>query len=442
MRLILLTLSLLLSFQSFATPANITSYTLKNGLKIIVKPDNRAPVVVSMVWYKVGSADEPGGITGISHVLEHMMFKGTKTFGPGHFSKKIASIGGKENAFTNRDYTAYFEILRADQLAVSFELEADRMHNLKLLKEEFDKEIKVVREERRMRTDDNPHALTRERFAAAAHLAAPYQHPVVGWMNDLHQMTIQDLSIWYKRWYTPSNATLVVVGAVKPAAVLALAKRYFGPIPKGQVEARKIQREPRPLGTRQLTVHAPAKLPLLIMGYSVPSLKSSEKPWKAFALEVLVGILDGGESARLPNALIRNTSVASSADTYYDLYARFDNQLSFYAVPSKGHSIAELQSALLKEIGRLQATPVSSQELRRIKNQVIAAKVFQQDSLFGQAMEIGQLETAGLGFELGENYVSHIEAVTPKQIQAVAKEFLTAKRLTLATLKPTSGSKP
>ena len=214
----------------------VHEYQLANGLKILVKEDHRAPVVVSQIWYKVGSSYEHSGSTGVAHVLEHMMFKGTKKHGPNEFSKIISANGGRENAFTGQDYTAYFQQLEKSRLPISFELEADRMANLNLRAEDFEKEVKVVMEERRMRTEDNPQALTYEQFAATAFVSSPYHHPIIGWMDDLEHMDVNDMRSWYKHWYAPNNATLVVAGDVDPDAVFELAKKYFGDSnPLGQV---------------------------------------------------------------------------------------------------------------------------------------------------------------------------------------------------------------
>ena len=226
----------------------VHEFLLDNGLKVIVKEDHRAPIVVSQVWYKVGSSYEPAGATGVSHVLEHMMFKGTRDHPPGEFSKIIAANGGRENAFTGRDYTAYFQTLSKDRLEISFELEADRMRNLTLGQKEFEKEIEVVKEERRLRTEDKPTSLTYEQLSAVAYRNLPYANPVIGWMSDLENMTVEDLQHWYRLWYAPNNATLVVVGDVDPKQVLELAKRHFGPLKPEKIPTQKPRVEPPPAG--------------------------------------------------------------------------------------------------------------------------------------------------------------------------------------------------
>lgn len=435
MRLALLLFCAALS--SYAA-GNVHQYTLDNGLKIVVKEDHRAPVAVTMIWYNIGSADEPGGITGVSHALEHIMFKGTEKYPLGTFSKTIANVGGEENAFTNYDYTAYFEKIAASQLPTTFELEADRMQNLLLDEDEFAKEMKVIQEERRLRTDDNPQALTFERYLAAAHLTDPYHHPVIGWMSDIKQMNIEDLKSWYQNFYAPNNATLVVVGDVNADKVHELAKLYFGQIPRRPDFIRKPQQEPPALGTKSVEIHAPAKLPMLMFGYSVPSVKTAENDWEPYALEVIAAILDAGESARFARNLVRGSHVASNVDVYYDLYTRYQTQFTLFGIPTQSHSIAELKAGVLKELQRLQKEPVSAQELQRVKTQIIAQKTFEKDSIFGQAMEIGVLETIGLGWKTADAYTDKINSITPQQIQDAAKKYFRAESMTEAQLFPVS----
>ena len=348
-------LAFLLFFATLSCYAagNVQRYTLDNGLKIIVKEDHRAPVAVSMVWYNIGSADELSGLTGVSHVLEHMMFKGTPKFGLGVFSKTIASLGGQDNAFTNYDYTAYFEKIAASELPVALEMEADRMQNLLLNPDEFSKEIKVVQEERRMRTDNSPEGLTIERYLATSHLIEPYHHPVIGWMNDLKNMRMEDVLSWYRNFYAPNNATLVVVGDVNPDKVYELAKLYFGNIEKKPQYTRKNQTEPPTLGAKTVKVNAVAKVPMLMIGYPVPSVSTAKIAYEPYALEVIGSILDAGESGRLTSHLVRGSQIAGSVRVYYDLYMRYQTEFSLLATPSQSHTIAELINSLIKEINRL-----------------------------------------------------------------------------------------
>lgn len=423
--------------------AQVHEFKLDNGLKILVREDHRAPIVVSMLWYNVGSADEPGGITGVSHALEHLMFKGTKKYPLGVFSKTIADLGGQENAFTNTDYTTYFEKLAAKDLAVSFELEADRMQQLHIDPTEFKKEMKVIQEERRLRTDDNPQALTFERFLATAHLAAPYHHPVIGWMSDLQQMQPEDAQSWYQQYYAPNNATLVVVGDVNVLNVRNLAQKYFGKLIPHPQKIRKSQTEPPKYGKKKVEVHAPAQVPAIIMGYTVPSAKtaSEKNNFEPYALEIIAGILDAGDSSRFNDRLIHGKHIASSIAVQYSLYARFQTQFILYGTPNQSHTIDDLRQVLLTELKRLKTEPVTEQELARVRNQIIAEKTFERDSIFSQAMEMGLLETVGLGWKTSELYIDQLNRITPEQIQKTANRYFKDNNLTEALLIPSeSGS--
>ncbi len=416
--------------------AQVHEFKLDNGLKILVKEDHRAPVVVSQIWYKVGSSYEYDGITGVSHVLEHMMFKGTKKHGPGEFSRIIAENGGEENAFTGRDYTAYFQQLEKSRLEVSFEMEADRMRNLLLPEEEFAKEVKVVMEERRMRTDDKPESLTYELLNAAAFVNSPYHHPIIGWMQDLESLETADLTSWYQRWYAPNNATLVVVGDVDPQQVYELAKKHFGPLKPSDLKPPKPRVEGRQRGLRKTTLRAPAKLPYLIMGFKVPVLKTAQEEWEPYALEVLAGVLDGGNSARLAKNLVRKQQLAASAGAGYNLYSMRQDLFLLDGTPAQGHTTAELEKALRDEIERLKTEPVSEQELARIKAQVVAGKTYEKDSPFYQAMQMGTLETVGLGWQRMDEYSDRVLAITAEQLQEVARKYLVDDHLTIAELEP------
>ena len=426
---------LILLIPTFAM-ANVSEYKLDNGLKLIVKEDHRAPVVVSQVWYKVGSSYEPNGITGISHQLEHMMFKGTKNLKPNEFSHIIAANGGSENAFTGQDYTTYFQTLGKDKLEVSFHLEADRMRNLLIKASELKKEKKVVAEERRMRTEDNPQALLNEAFNAAAFVNSPYHHPVIGWMTDIEHYTAKDVQQWYQKWYAPNNATVVVVGDVDPEAVYTLAKHYFGPLKAEKIAQVKPQIEIKQLGKRLVDVKAAAELPYFIMGWKVPVVKTAQQKWEPYALDVLSGILDGGDSARFSRDLIRGKQIATSVSTDYDLFSRLPDVFKISGTPVKGKSIKDVEQAVMTEINKLKTQLVSEEELKRIKTQVVANAVYQRDSVFYQAMQIGMLETIGLDWRLSDAYVANIQAVTAQQIQDVAKKYFVEQALTKATLIP------
>jgi zinc protease len=419
-----------------AAEPQVHEYQLDNGLKILVQEDHRAPAIVSQVWYKVGASNEYGGITGISHMLEHMMFKGTQKHPPGDFSRIIAANGGRENAFTGQDYTAYFQMLEKTRLPVSFELEADRMRNLKLIEVEFAKEHQVVLEERRLRTDDQPRSKMQEHFESVAYSNSPYKNPVVGWPDDVAGLTLDDLKRWYSLWYAPNNATLVVVGDVNPDEVFKQAKKFFGPLKKSVLPAPKLQGEVEQLGLRRLTVKVPAKLPNLVMGYKTHSLKTAADEAEAYALEVAAGILDGGNSARFSSRLVRGQQIAATAGAGYDLYSRLSNLFTLEGTPVQGKSVAELETALLNEVRRLREEPITAEELQRVKAQVSASHVYQLDSIMYQAMQIGTAETVGLGWKKVGEYVDKVNAVTAEQVQAVAQKYLVDDHLTIAHLEP------
>jgi len=431
----------LMSVYALPGHSEIVQTTLKNGLKIIVQEDHRAPVVVSQVWYRAGSVDELNGKTGVAHVLEHMMFKGTKAVPAGQFSRQIATAGGKENAFTSKDYTCYFQQLEKSKLPLSFKLEADRMANLQITDAEFAKEIEVVKEERRWRTEDKPQSRVNEQFESSLYRAHPYGRPVVGFMNDLENMTAEDAREWYRTWYAPNNATIVVVGDVKAQDVFKLAAQTFGKLAAKPLPARKPQVEPVQLGERRAIVKAPAKLPYFVMGFHAPALKNgqsyAEQDWEPFALEVLSSILSGNDASRLSQKLVREQAIALEIDTGYDSTNR--GQTSTFEVaasPSEGVSQEALQKAIWAQIDEIKTNGVTAAELHRVKAAVIAADVYKRDSMFYQAMQIGQLETLGYPLSLLQNNASRVQAVTSEQIQQVAKKYLIPEQMTLVSLDP------
>uniref|UniRef100_UPI0025DAC1B8 M16 family metallopeptidase n=1 Tax=Sulfurivirga sp. TaxID=2614236 RepID=UPI0025DAC1B8 len=296
---------------------------LDNGMTVLVKEDHRAPVVAHMVWYRVGGNFEPNGLTGISHMLEHMMFKGTDRLAPGEFSRRVSRMGGRENAFTSRDYTAYFQIVGRQHLAEVMALEADRMRHLKLREDEFQKERKVVAEERRWRVEDNPEARLSEQFNAAAFVNSPPHHPVIGWMTDIQHYTLDDLKAWYRRWYAPNNAILVVVGDVTPEEVMKLARKTYGKLKPEKIIPPKPQKEIAQQGERRITLKAAVEVPTLLMGFHVPTLATAENRKEAWALELASAILSGDASSRLSRELVRERRIAASASAGYDSTARW-----------------------------------------------------------------------------------------------------------------------
>ncbi|PIE00726.1 MAG: peptidase M16 [Thiothrix nivea] len=422
-----------------ATKVPVHAYELDNGLKVLVKQDKRAPIAVVQLWYKVGSSYEHSGITGVSHVLEHMMFKGTEKYPTGEFNRIIGENGAQDNAFTSQDYTVYYQILANDRIEVAMELESDRMRGLTLPAAEFKKELEVVKEERRWRTEDKPNALTREQFMATVFLNSPYGQPVIGWMTDLNQMQVEDLKAWYERWYAPNNATLVVVGDVEPDDIYRLAKKYYGDIKPSVIPALKPRRETPQQGKRHIIVKAPAEVPYVMMGFKTPAmvdLKGTDRDWEPYALEVLGSILDGGSSSRMSREMIRGKEIAASASAWYSGYGRLPNLFMLAGLPAKDVELQVVKEALLEQVERLKTELVTDKELARVKAQVIAGEVYELDDVQHQAILLGSLESVGLGHKTMDDYVAKILAVTPEQIQQVAQKYFVEDRLTIAELDP------
>lgn len=426
---------------SLPARANPWETTLPNGLKVVVKEDRRAPTVVHMVWYRVGSMDELTGTTGVAHALEHMMFKGTQTVGPGEFNRRVALIGGSDNAFTSRDYTAYFQRVPAAGLGEVMRLEADRMANLRITDEAFAKEIEVIKEERRLRTDDQPRAKVFETLMATVYQAHPYGRPNIGWMNDLDNMRAQDARDWYTRWYAPNNAILVVVGDVDHAAVFRQAAEIYGAVGARALPERKPLREPEQQGVRRVTVKAPAELPYLVMAWRAPALRSaaedSAEARSALALQVLSAVLDGYDGARLPRKLVKDSKSAVSVGAGYDPSSRGQQSLFILeGVPSQGTTVAELEQALRAELRRVADEGISERELSRVKAQLVAGKVFALDSQMGQAMQIGGLEVIAWSWRDEAILYERLRGVTAAEVQAAAHMLLSEDSLTVADLVP------
>ena len=415
---------------------NTFETTLANGMRVVVREDHRAPTAVQMVWYRVGSIDEHDGVTGVAHVTEHMMFKGTPRVGPGEFNRRVASVGGRDNAFTSTDYTAYFQQVPASQLKAVMVLEADRMRHLTLEPIGYSKEIQVIMEERRMRTDDQSSARVHEAMNAVAWQAHPYRRPVIGWMSDLEQMTVADVRDWYRRWYVPNNATLVVVGDVNHQQVFGWAKQTYGAIPARALPARKQYEEPVQTGQRQLEVKAPADLPLLVMGWKAPRLNDPRKDMDPYALEMLAQILDGHDAARLPTALVREQQVAVSIDTSYDSTNRGPSMFMVQASPRPGHTVEQLEQSIRGALAEVANKGVTDQELARARSQLRASEVYKKDSVMGQAMEIGMLETLGYGWQSSPLMLEKLNQVTTADVQRVAQSYFKDDQLTIARLVP------
>jgi zinc protease len=437
-------IALMLAAVPCLAAEDTAEHKLTNGLRIIVKTDRRAPVAVVMAWYRVGSIDEVNGATGVAHVLEHMMFKGTSTLQPGEYSRTIAAAGGRENAFTSNDFTGYFAMLQKSRLELALRLEADRMANLALSAEEFAKEIKVVMEERRWRTEDRPHSLVYEQLMATALTAHPYRNPIIGWMNDLENMRIEDARDFYRKWYAPNNAVLVIVGDVEPKEVFALAEKHFGAIPSRPLPARKPQDEPPQLGVKRVTVKAPAELPTVMMTFRAPSLRDPERDWEPYAMKMLAAVLSGSEAARLNRSLVREQRLASGADASYDGIARGPDFFYLSATPIPGKSAADVEQGLRREMARIIDEGVTEEELDRAKAQAIAAEVYQRDSMFFQARIIGVLEMTGLSHRSVDVQLKKLREVTSEQVREAARKYFREDALTIATLdpQPAKGGRP
>ncbi len=425
------------------TPAprpSVVQFTLANGLTVIVKPDRRAPTAVHMLWVRAGSIDEVDGTSGVAHVLEHMMFKGTRTLGVGEYSRRVAALGGRENAFTSRDYTGYFQQIPAGRLEDVIKLEADRFMHNQWADEEFRREIEVVKEERRLRTEDSPRALLYEQLNATTFVASPYRRPIVGWMNDLDAMTPDDVRDFYRRWYVPSNAAVVVAGDVDPAEVRRLAEKHYGAIPAGQTAQRKPREEPPQSGARRIEFKWPAEQAYVALSFRTPRLASLQPVPEhddALALVVLAAVLDGHAGARLNRALEQgNDRVADSASAWAGLWARGPQVFSLAGVPAPGKTPEQLEAALRAEVARVAREGVSEAELQRVKTQWVASEVYKLDSVMNQARELGVYWALGLPLDAGEQVITRLRAVTSAQVQSVAQRYFSDDQLTVAVLRP------
>lgn len=426
-----------ISWATGAQPADTHEYQLSNGLKLIVREDHRAPTVAHMVWYRAGSMDEVNGKTGVAHVLEHMMFKGTHKVKSGEFSRLVAAVGGRENAFTSRDYTAYFQQVEKSKLENVIKLEADRMSNLNFDDAEFFKEIQVVMEERRLRTEDNPSSLLNESLMATAYMSSPYRHPVIGWMNDLQNMKPVDARDWYRSWYAPNNATVVVAGDVDAKQILALVEKYYGAAATHELPVRKPQIEPPQKGIKQVQVKAPADNAQLAMAWKVPRLEPGKlDDVEPYALELLTAVLDGYDNARLNRTLVKQEKVVNDVGVGYDMVSRGPELFLIGATMAKGKTVDQAQGSIRKALEEVKQKGILESELKRIKVRILSDQIYKRDSIFGQAMEIGSTEMAGFSWKDINYMLEKMQTITPEQVQAVAKKYLVDEGLTIAILDP------
>ncbi|MEJ8824639.1 pitrilysin family protein [Variovorax humicola] len=412
-------------------------FTLANGMTLIVKPDRRAPTAVQMVWVRVGAMDEVDGTSGVAHALEHMMFKGTKDLKPGEFSRRVAALGGRENAFTTRDYTGYYQQIPMGKLEEVMKLESDRFAHNQWADDEFKREIEVVKEERRMRTEDQPRSLLGEQQNAAVFIASPYHRPVVGWMSDLDAMTPQDVRDFHQRWYVPANAALVVAGDVDVEQVRKLAEKYYGSIPARALPVRKPRIEPEQRGIRRVEFKAPAEQSYVSLVFRTPKLESLDGESDAWALVVLSAVLDGYAGARLDRALTQGPNrVADSAGSYAGFIGRGPQLFGLDGVPAAGKTPEQVEAALRAEVARVAKDGIGAAELARVKTQWVASETYKLDSVMAQARELGSNWIQGLPLDASMQMMSRLQAVTAEQVQAVAGKYFGDDQLTVAVLRP------
>jgi zinc protease len=436
----------LLSALWFAPPAlaqtapQVQQFKLDNGLTVIVKPDRRAPTAVHMLWVRAGAMDEVDGYSGVAHVLEHMMFKGTRNIKPGEFSRRVAALGGRENAFTNRDTTGYYQQIPAARLEEVMKLEADRFAHNQWPDDEFRREIEVVKEERRLRTEDSPRGRMWEALNAAVFEASPYRRPVVGWMSDLEAMTPQDVQEFYRQWYVPANAAVVVAGDVDPAQVRRLAEKYYGNVRARAMPARKPRTEPQQAGPRRIEYKAPADQAYVALAFKVPQLNSFDAGAEnddALALTVLAAVLDGYSGARLDRALTQGSDrVADSAGAGNGLWGRGPQLFTLDGVPASGKTPEQVEAALRAEVTKVARDGVSEAELNRVKTRWIAAEIYKLDSVMNQARELGGNWVQGLPLDAGERLIQRLRGITAGQVKAVAARYFGDDQLTVGILRP------
>jgi zinc protease len=428
--------------NSAAEDPGIVDFRLGNGMEVVVIPDRRAPIVTHMVWYKVGSADEPPGKSGIAHFFEHLMFKGTKTHAPGEFGAKVAEIGGSENAFTSYDYTAYYQTVPPDALGTMMAYEADRMRNLVLTDEVIGPERDVILEERRMRIENNPDALLDEEVDAALYQNHPYRIPVIGWMHEMEQLNRIDATAFYERYYAPNNAILIVAGDVEPGEVLALAEKTYGALASGAaLPPRARPQEPEQNTKRTVELTDPrVSLPSFQSYWVVPSYTTSRNG-EAEALDLLSEILGGGLRSRIYQKLVVEEGIASSAGASYSGTSLDDTNFSVYGVPRGTATLDDVETAVEKEIATLVRDGVSEAELEKAKTRFLRSVIFARDNQAGMANMYGAtLATGGTVADIAE-WPERIRAVTPAQVQAVAAKYLDLRRSVTGYLLPQSTAK-
>jgi len=402
---------------------NAETFTLQNGMQVVVIPNHRAPVVTHMIWYRVGAADEPRGLTGMAHYLEHLLFKGTATVKAGDFSKRIRALGGNDNAFTAQDYTAFFESFAVEHLETVMKMEADRMMNTNPPPGDFTSEQKVVLEERRQRTENDPRGFFSEQMKALLFVNHPYGNPVIGWQHEVGALTWPQIQKFYKEHYGPNNAILVISGDITAAQLKPLAEKYYGPLKPIALPAREWTSVPPMIATPELTLHHPQiQQPVFMRLYRMPSLKENKE--EGYALSVLQEILDGGAATRFYKSLVVEQKIATDANFSYDGMAISDGTGWLSATPADGVALDVVEKALEAELRKVIKDGVTDQELAEAKQRMQDSAAFARDSLSGPAMVVGQSLASGLTLDDVEYWPQHLDKVTKEQIKAAAAKYL------------------
>jgi zinc protease len=430
-RIVFFLLCILLCLHSAVYASDIKEHRLENGLKVVIIEEHKAPVATFQVWYRTGAKDEPGGKSGLSHLLEHMMFKGTPTYGPSVFSNTVQKNGGTDNAYTTKDYTVYFELFSSDRIALSIDLEADRMRNLLLDPKEFLSERQVVMEERRLRYEDDPQSSLFEEVAAAAFKVHPYRRPVIGWMSDLGSIEPTDLHDYYKANYAPDNAVIIIAGDVNADEMLSKVRNAFGHIPPGLPKKSVVSVEPGQTGEKRVVLKKEAELPFIILAYHTPSFPHED----SYALDILNVILSGGKSSRLYQSIVYEKKIALDVSADYGSFNRDPYLFYFYATVAPGKEIKEVKNALFEEIAKIQTMAPSAHEVQKAKNQIESSFIMGQDSIYLQAMKYGIFEMLG-DWRLIDTYLEGIRKVTPQAVMEVAGKYLKEDNLTEGILIP------
>lgn len=415
---------------------SVKEFKLENGLKVIIKETHRSSLATFQVWYKVGSGYEPDHMIGASHFLEHMLFSGSKNKKINLLLKKIPEFGGIQNAFTSYDYTTYYETISSEYLDICMQFEADRMHNIIFNMEKFLNEKQIVMEERRLTVENSPYSRANETYLSLAQLIKGYRHPIIGWMHNLTALSMTNLEEWYRTWYVPNNATIVLVGAVDPKKILNTISTYFSNLTPRKLPEQIIVKthEAMPMGMRVINLNLPAKLPWMAIGYNVPVVLTAEYRWESLGLLLICGILVAGKNSRLYDLLVNKKHLAIDVSYRYSPFSLLDNVLTIISTPLLNIYIQEIQQIILEEFEKLKNISVGKKELERVKTLMLAERVYEEDSLAYQAYELGSFASVGLNCKDIDVTINLLKRITPDQIKQVAKKYLITDRLTIATL--------